>query len=849
MRNITSLFILLFISSIYFAQKNPLVPDFMISEDNHQATFIQKNPKLFPNENKEFIAAWEDYRKGDKSYYGQRFDSLGNKIGSNFQIKSNYDICFGEQSGFINIFSIYHDDLLFGGGSKHFYATIYDQNNSIIKEQISLGFVSIPWCGTGYLGHDADICTTENGYLFGLRDNGFLRFQKIDQLGNLLYTYSYSDSMSLPPVLGFDITSNNKKHLITSIQYSVGYSDTLEFTGTIITDDNILEPKVFNIKTLISSEDNYHGYQASTRIKNIALADSSFLIFDLLNNSLNLTYRKYNQIGERITQDSSFQLIENYVPSQYSNIPIYKFEVSQLKDDKFALYITIDSSNISFYNSIFIFDNKGHFQNSYSEKKNYRTDFGGQPFIISDEEFITTRSSNQDVILIENNLFEEGDSIKINDDKLGSNDIKPLVVPINDLKYFITWNNEKGNYGKVINENGIAEGEQISLEGKTAIFLDENRCVNFWKKKLYNDNAILGFTLYDSDWNIIKKDTFLTGDYYRLSYAVQKITDSLFVINSGESKSARLLLYNFECELTKEKNLTENDYSHSRKIFINDVNSFYVKWGTNLQLFNNNLEPISEIFQNNATEYLGNNKFLYPKTKYDYTINHLTATILNAEGDTLVNEFIFDQVSPNDFWNNNSKIIPISSSKFLILFPLQTNLGLHTFWRVYNNNGTHENDKQIIHSNPSNKTYNISVTINNDKIFFVWSDLRDGNKGYDIYGNIYDLNVITGVKEPDTNDKLPNSFSLLQNYPNPFNPTTTIHYTIPTNVENVKFVFSTKLTVYNTLGEEVTTLVNKTQNPGNYKVTFDASNLSSGVYYYQLKRGSLVKTKKMIIMK
>jgi hypothetical protein len=57
------------------------------------------------------------------------------------------------------------------------------------------------------------------------------------------------------------------------------------------------------------------------------------------------------------------------------------------------------------------------------------------------------------------------------------------------------------------------------------------------------------------------------------------------------------------------------------------------------------------------------------------------------------------------------------------------------------------------------------------------------------------------------------------------------------------------LNVYNILGKEVTTLVNRKQKPGNYQVQFDASNLSSGVYYYSLQYGNLVQTKKLILLK
>ncbi len=96
---------------------------------------------------------------------------------------------------------------------------------------------------------------------------------------------------------------------------------------------------------------------------------------------------------------------------------------------------------------------------------------------------------------------------------------------------------------------------------------------------------------------------------------------------------------------------------------------------------------------------------------------------------------------------------------------------------------------------------------------------------------------------------IPVDFSLSQNYPNPFNPTTTISYTIPTSETHATSQQLVQLKIYDILGREVATLVNKKQQPGNYEVTFNASNLSSGVYYYQLRSGNLVQTRKMIYMK
>jgi len=91
-------------------------------------------------------------------------------------------------------------------------------------------------------------------------------------------------------------------------------------------------------------------------------------------------------------------------------------------------------------------------------------------------------------------------------------------------------------------------------------------------------------------------------------------------------------------------------------------------------------------------------------------------------------------------------------------------------------------------------------------------------------------------------------FNLFQNYPNPFNPSTIIKYQIPRSTEFYS-VSKTTLKIYNILGSEIATLVNELQAPGNYEVNFDASNLSSGVYIYQIKSGGFQSSKTMMLLK
>jgi F5/8 type C domain/Secretion system C-terminal sorting domain len=105
---------------------------------------------------------------------------------------------------------------------------------------------------------------------------------------------------------------------------------------------------------------------------------------------------------------------------------------------------------------------------------------------------------------------------------------------------------------------------------------------------------------------------------------------------------------------------------------------------------------------------------------------------------------------------------------------------------------------------------------------------------------IYGVPNITGIT--GNNSLIPSEYSLFQNYPNPFNPSTTIRFTIP----KASYV---NLTVFNILGQRVEAILNKELSAGTYNITFDASKYSSGVYFYTLKTGDYLLTKKMILLR
>lgn len=104
------------------------------------------------------------------------------------------------------------------------------------------------------------------------------------------------------------------------------------------------------------------------------------------------------------------------------------------------------------------------------------------------------------------------------------------------------------------------------------------------------------------------------------------------------------------------------------------------------------------------------------------------------------------------------------------------------------------------------------------------------------------MSLMIGDNITGNMDLTPNEYSLQQNYPNPFNPSTTIEYTIPKD----GYV---SLKVYDITGREIASLVNQYQNTGSYLVTWNASNFSSGVYFYRIVAGDYIATKRMVLKK
>ena len=337
---------------------------------------------------------------------------------------------------------------------------------------------------------------------------------------------------------------------------------------------------------------------------------------------------------------------------------------------------------------------------------------------------------------------------------------------------------------------------------------------------------------------------------YNLRISTHIISDTVFIILLNGTDEIKLIKEETTGKTIAEKIVSTGSIEYGEKMYFDDFNLtekgpgyFWLFWGNHLQKYSLDLEELSDKkeFEFGISSYLGNDKFLVVMNNYDF-LSNMTASgiILTADIDTLKSFPI--GYFPHD--NYNLQIERISNNEFLAV----RKYGNKYYAKAFTNEGIAKKDSFLININSSSETLNLNIAVNDDKVYFTWSDVKTPGKGYDVYCNIFNLSAITGINERGFTS--PANFCLFQNYPNPFNPSTNIRYTLAEH----SFV---TITIYDILGRELGVLFNGNQEAGEHEINFNASDygnsLSSGVYLYNLsadsKKGSFRSTKKMVLLK
>ena len=247
----------------------------------------------------------------------------------------------------------------------------------------------------------------------------------------------------------------------------------------------------------------------------------------------------------------------------------------------------------------------------------------------------------------------------------------------------------------------------------------------------------------------------------------------------------------------------------------------------------------------NGTEWIDKGTFLSKGAGGDFGLSYIEKTVvIQLTGSyyirwTTVNHvdggFYLDDITLND-------IIPVELTSFTATV---LNNGVTLNWSTATeiNNQGFEVQRKALGGEFATVAFvrGQGTTTQQNQYSFVEKNLDEGKYFYRLkqidYGGQFSYSQIVEVDV-----RTLNNYSLEQNYPNPFNPTTTIGYILQEKS-------NARLTLLNSLGEEIAVLVNEEQDKGYHKVELEATKLTSGVYFYQLKTGSFIETKKMILLR
>ena len=836
----TAKFILLsnlFIQLFTFAQfrYSPSVTDFKVSDDNSPSSFKQEGTRFFPHNSHGGLYTWQDYRLGEQSIFAQKIDSLGNKIGKNFEIFSDLDICFAPDGSFLVLGQSYNSSFspYMSDGFYTIDGQIYSFENAPFPPFNVAGGI-VPWCATGWLGIHNTLARTDSHYLNFHSSGGRVSFSKYDFNGNLVLQVVPNDSL-LPNVYDLACASvKSNDYALFALKVSPDYSHGNLFGTFFSPSDSIIANNV-----LIDSNYFYANYYESNQIKLIALYDSTYKVFYLSQDSLAIYSWKANRNGSHVSKQPTLQLFKSDLIGININRWISNFAITPIIDDKFSLLVTVNESRYPSYkdfHSLFTFNKNGELiETQYDSSETVRL---GKYFARTENNaFLIPSDYEQDAYQKTLSGFHPVDSLKLNDDLKGSNEISPIVHEINNNEMLISYVDEKNILCKKIDFNGNLLTKEIILNNRSLNFFSDGWSVGIWYE---SDQGALGqrvgYSIYDPNFNEKMKVYLTTPQQGNSNISNRVLSDSTFLLAFYDNKQLFIRLYNRNGEMKKERLLLSNVNNYQVSIYRESINSFLISTYQYAQIFNNELENISPFYSQQVFNYLGNNRVLSVSSN-EY--RHLYGQIFNLDGTQLTEKFFLTS-STEDYYINR-----LDDNFFAILYKLSNKL----YIKCFTSSGNPWRDSLIVHSNFEGYRKSPRFTVKNGKVFFVWSDLRNIGSGYDIYGSIFNLSDITDIKDEKRTIEL-SEFNLFQNYPNPFNPSTKISWQSPVSGWQT-------LKVYDVLGNEVATLVDEFKLAGSYEVEFSASSgetignrqLASGVYYYQLRTGDFVQTKKMILLR
>jgi len=443
-----------------------------------------------------------------------------------------------------------------------------------------------------------------------------------------------------------------------------------------------------------------------------------------------------------------------------------------------------------------------------------------------------------------------GANFRVNDDVGTSRQWIPSVSMDTSVNHIICWKDTRrggwsiyaqrydssnhpqgGNFKiKVDNDNIFRQqwNSSVSMDasGNFVICWEDNYC---WDDSTGND-------IYAQRYNNLGEPL---GDNFRVDDDIGvRVQENPRVAMSGNG--------NFIIAYRDERNWQTNRWD----IYCQRYNSFAYPQGANHRV-NDDSGAYEQTHPSVSMDRFGKSIICWQdKRNGDWDIY---AQLFNTSGDTVKGNFRVNDDTGTSRQYSPSVAIDVDGD-FVICWQDGRNGDWDIYAQKYHSDGTSWGTNYLVNQRPdvSNPDqFSPAVTLNNDQIIFTWVDERNGDR--DIYAKVVTWDWEKVNEQSDV--ELPKYFALFQNYPNPFNSTTAISYRLPA-VSHQRSAVSLK--IYNVLGQEVRTLVDREQPAGSYRVLWDGrdnsgKDVSSGIYFCRLKvigdRLKVTKSKKMVLIR
>jgi hypothetical protein len=823
---------LIIISSVHLL---PAQTDFLISDLNIPSTFIQDEPVLYSSGKYGFTVIWKDYRDGEPAYYAQRFDATGNFIGSNLKSPSNLG---GALAGDGSLFFLRHT-------IHSYYYPDWDYTDDLSIEGIiysshdqpsgwfGVGGGTFPWCGTGWWGYETELVAGANSFIAFTRFGSSGGLHKYDNKGNKLYSVSNDHPIIQRAVAGISGAFLPGGEYMTAWISAYGWEYSDGIYGSFFSDTDSLIADTLLLFPVHTGSSDYWYWDNMPQLKVAALDDSIYQIYFFDSDSNTLFFRQVSVNGTFVGNADS--LVVHTDDFEIWGRSMKRLQAPAAENGtRVAIFISLHGykgteSRDSQVKAIF--DANGELVHYEVVHDTTASVFPSDGYYAGEDRFYQARTVNNDIYLFTVNGETVIDSILINDDASGGNQLLSNIKSKHDGSYFVTWKDEQKFSGRFVTGSGDPVGQPTILDGSECIFLGEETAVCAWIQRT-GQLTVSGFTMYDETWSVTGRDTLgCDSGSPAVHISILRVPDNTFIIAYNAGNNIYLQRYNAAGERLKQVIVSAGSDPGSLRLFNGDGESFFMsRDGNRIQSFSYDLEFIDEgiTLPYSFNTYLGEGCFVHLVQESNAAYY---AKIFDIHGDVL-KDSIYIAFKPEDITINN-----LAEGNFIVLYVS----GRQIVGRTFSREGIAFADSFIV-SQPINSFKKTpSAAVSGDNVLIAWAETRIPGRGYDIYGRIFSLHELTtGVEIIDRS--VPQSFVLYQNYPNPFNPSTLIEYAVPHSG-------SIHLAVYDLLGREVAVLVNEYQQAGTYRVTFDADRFASGVYVYRLTAGDYADVKRMVLLR